>query len=234
MEKTNIRKQIIPISAGKRSGRKITPTTLTIHSTDNPSSTAQNERDWLTNPDNHRAASWHICVDEKQAVMAIPLNERALHAGNQRGNDTSISLEICESGNREKTLQNAAEVTAQLLRERGWGVDKLRQHHDWSGKNCPRILRDTGKWGWFVEEVKQELLNEKESEDEEMKVYKYVAEMPKWARDTFTRLVQAGYVAKDAKGEISVQECSVQPMVYLDRLLGGKIEKLPEMVKKMM
>lgn len=228
-----IRKEIIPISAGKRSGRKITPTTLTIHSTDNPSSTAQNERDWLVNPSNKRVASWHVCVDEKQAVMAIPLDERALHAGNQKGNDTSISLEICESGDREKTLRNAVEVTAQLLRERGWGVDKLRQHHDWSGKNCPRILRDTGRWSWFVEQVKQKLSNNEESEDDEMKIYQYVQEMPKWAQDTFTRLVQAGYVAKDAKGEISVQECSVQPMVYLDRLLGGKIEKLPEMVKKM-
>ena len=211
-----IRKAIIPISVGKRSGRKITPTTLTIHSTDNPSSTAQNERDWLTNPDNHRAASWHICVDEKQAVMAIPLNERALHAGNQRGNDTSISLEICESGNREKTLQNAAEVTAQLLRERGWGVDKLRQHHDWSGKNCPRILRDTGKWGWFVEQVKQKL--EQKGDPEQMKTYKYVPDMPEWAQNSVTKAIKKGVVAMDKDGAVSIYECNLQPLVWLDRV----------------
>ena len=76
-----IRKALIPISEGKRSGRKITASTLTIHSTDNPNSSAQNERDWLVNPDNHRAASWHVCVDQREAVMAIPLDERALHAG---------------------------------------------------------------------------------------------------------------------------------------------------------
>ncbi len=215
MEKTNIRKQIIPISAGKRSGRKITPTTLTIHSTDNPSSTAQNERDWLTNPDNHRAASWHICVDEKQAVMAIPLNERALHAGNKQGNDTSISLEICESGNREKTLQNAAEVTAQLLRERGWGVDKLRQHHDWSGKNCPRILRDTGRWDWFVEQVKQKL--EQKGDPEQMKTYKYVPDMPEWAQNSVIKAMKKGVVAMDKDGAVSIYECNLQPLVWLDR-----------------
>lgn len=215
MEKTNIRKQIIPISAGKRSGRKITPTTLTIHSTDNPSSTAQNERDWLTNPDNHRAASWHICVDEKQAVMAIPLNERALHAGNKQGNDTSISLEICESGNREKTLQNAAEVAAQLLRERGWGVDKLRQHHDWSGKNCPRILRDTGRWDWFVEQVKQKL--EQKGDPEQMKTYKYVPDMPEWAQNSVIKAMKKGVVAMDKDGAVSIYECNLQPLVWLDR-----------------
>lgn len=215
MEKTNIRKQIIPISADKRSGRKITPTTLTIHSTDNPSSTAQNERDWLTNPDNHRAASWHICVDEKQAVMAIPLNERALHAGNKQGNDTSISLEICESGNREKTLQNAAEVTAQLLRERGWGVDKLRQHHDWSGKNCPRILRDTGRWDWFVEQVKQKL--EQKGDPEQMKTYKYVPDMPEWAQNSVIKAMKKGVVAMDKDGAVSIYECNLQPLVWLDR-----------------
>lgn len=216
-----IRKEIIPISAGKRSGRKITPTTLTIHSTDNPSSTAQNERDWLINPSNQRVASWHVCVDEKQAVMAIPLNERALHAGDKKGNDTSISLEICESGNREKTLRNAVEVTAQLLRERSWGVDKLRQHHDWSGKNCPRILRDTGRWGWFVEQVKQVL--EQKEETETMKIYKYVAEMPKWAQDSVTKAIKKGVVAMDKDGAVGIYECNLQPLVWLDRV--GLLDK---------
>lgn len=70
-----------------------------------------------------------------------------------------------------------------------------------------------------------------QEDEEEMKVYKYVPEMPTWAQDTFTRLVQAGYIAKDKNGEISVQECSLQPMVYLDRLTGGKLEKLPELLK---
>ena len=64
-----------------------------------------------------------------------------------------------------------------------------------------------------------------------MKVYKYVPEMPTWAQGTFTRLVQSGYIAKDEKGEIEVQESSLQPLVYMDRLLGGKIEKLPELMK---
>ena len=39
-------------------------------------------------------------------------------------------------------------------------MGRLRQHHDWSGKNCPRILRDAGRWGEFVRMVQ----NQKEEE----------------------------------------------------------------------
>ena len=85
---------------------------ITIHSTANPKSTAQNERDWLTNPQNSRTASWHIVVDEKEAIEAVPLNEVAWHAGDGRngtGNRKSIGIEICESGSRTATIMNAIE-----------------------------------------------------------------------------------------------------------------------------
>lgn len=149
------------IPKGKlRPGTKITPTSITIHSTGNPNSTAKNERGWLTNPSNTRIASWHICVDEKEAIEAIPLNEVAYHAGSATGNTTSISIEICESGNREKTLSNAVVLTAKLLKERGWGIDKLKRHYDWNGKICPRILHPNNWAGWekFKQDVQKVLL----------------------------------------------------------------------------
>src|SRR5690606_665203 len=149
------------IPKGKlRPGTKMAPTTITIHSTGNPKSTARNERGWLTNPTNDRIASWHICVDEKEAVEAIPLNEVAYHAGTKDGNNSSIGIEICESGDRKKTLANAAQLVAKMLHERGWGVDRLRRHYDWNKKVCPRIFYDGGKWtGWqqFKQAVQSEL-----------------------------------------------------------------------------
>src|SRR5690554_5620733 len=129
----------------------MTPTTITIHNTGNPTSTARNERGWLTNPANDRTASFHIVVDEREAIECIPLNETAWHAGdgNGDGNRKSIGIEICESGDYAKTLDNAATLVAKLLKERGWGVDRLRRHYDWSGKICPRLMYDGGKWtGW--------------------------------------------------------------------------------------
>jgi N-acetylmuramoyl-L-alanine amidase len=101
------------------------------------------------NPLNTRDASWHIAIDDEMAVEAIPLNEVAYHAGDYTGNRTSIGIEICESGDREKTLNNSAIVVAKLLKKYGWGTDKLKRHYDWSGKNCPRILNITLDWsGW--------------------------------------------------------------------------------------
>ena len=98
----------------------MSPQYITIHSTGNPKSTAMNERAWLTNPNNNVTASWHICVDEKEAVEAIPLNEVAWHAGDGgsgTGNRRSISIEICESGDRAKTLENAIKLTANLQQQ---------------------------------------------------------------------------------------------------------------------
>jgi len=147
----------------RRPGLAMVPQYITIHSTGNPKSTARNERAWLTNPANKVTASWHICVDEKEAVEAIPLNEVAWHAGDGgsgTGNRKSIGIEICESGDRQRTLQNAVKLVTKLLKERGWGVDKLRRHYDWNKKICPRIFYDSGKWtAWeqFKQAVQKEL-----------------------------------------------------------------------------
>lgn len=54
--------------------------------------------------------------------------------------------------------------------------------------------------------------------EDEMKVYATLAELPAWAQPTFKKLIAKGVVAKDKAGNISVQESSLQPMVYLDRL----------------
>lgn len=137
----------------RRPALAMNPTTITMHNTGNPTSTARNERAWLTNPTNDRTASFHIAVDEREAIEVLPLNENAWHAGDgsgvNSGNRTSIGIEICESGNYAKTIENAAELVAKMLRERGWGVDRLRRHYDWSRKICPRLMYDGGSWtGW--------------------------------------------------------------------------------------
>lgn len=151
----NYRKDYIPkgTANNRRPSLAMNATTITIHNTGNPSSTAANERAWLTNPTNTRTASFHIVVDEREAIECIPLNENAWHSGDgsgaSSGNRTSIGIEICESGNYAKTLANAATLVASMLKERGWGVDRLRRHYDWSSKICPRLMYDGGTWaGW--------------------------------------------------------------------------------------
>ncbi|WP_339306937.1 N-acetylmuramoyl-L-alanine amidase [Paenibacillus sp. FSL R5-0519] len=165
----NYRKDYIPkgTANNRRPGLAMNATTITIHNTGNPSSSAANERAWLTNGTNSRTASFHVVVDEREVIECIPLNENAWHAGDgsgaSSGNRTSIGIEICESGNYAKTLDNAATLVASMLKERGWGVDRLRRHYDWSGKICPRLMYDGGAWtGWgLFKAAVQAKLNER-------------------------------------------------------------------------
>ncbi|MGG3456038.1 N-acetylmuramoyl-L-alanine amidase [Paenibacillus rhizolycopersici] len=174
------RKDHIPkgTACNRRPALFMEATTLTIHNTGNEESSAANERGWLTNASNKRQASFHIVVDEREAIECIPLNECAWHAGDgsgsKSGNRTSIGIEICESGNYAKALDNAVKLVAQMLRERGWGVDRLRRHWDWSGKICPRLMYDGGKWtGWneFKSRVAAELASKEDDDLEKAKVY---------------------------------------------------------------
>lgn len=161
--------------ANRRPGLALSATSFTIHNTGNMKSTARNERDNLTRSDNYVTASFHIVIDEKEAIECIPLNESAWAAGdgtNGAGNRTSIHIEICESGNYAKTLDNAAELVASMLLESEWGVDRLRRHWDWPRsdgyrKVCPRLMYDNGKWtGWtkFKNRVAAKMRQAKESE----------------------------------------------------------------------
>jgi N-acetylmuramoyl-L-alanine amidase CwlA len=163
-------------ACNRRPGLAMAATTITIHNTGNPSSSAANERAWLTNLSNQRQASFHIVVDEREAIECLPLNENAWHAGDGSkagsGNRTSIAIELCESGSYSKTLENAVQLVAKMLRERGWGVDRLRRHWDWSGKICPRLMYDGGKWtGWaqFKTRVAAELKGEESEEVDKAK-----------------------------------------------------------------
>lgn len=173
----------IPATSKKRPGLKLTPKYLTIHSTANEKSTASNERNWLTNPVNTNETGWHICVDEKEAIEVIPLNEVAWHAGdgkNGSGNKQSIGIEICESGDRKKTLQNAAVLVADLLEKFNLPLSAVKQHYDWSGKNCPRILRVGQKWSDFVDNVKMACSNA----------------TPKWKTDIIDEALKLGLITE--------------------------------------
>lgn len=157
----------IPTDNRNRPCKKMLPTTITIHNTDN-TAPAKNERLWLTNPENKRIASWHICVDANEAYEAIPLNECAYHAGNDQGNNTSIGIEICMGSGFEQAILNTVELVVKMLKERGWGIDRLRRHYDWSGKNCPSGMSANNWKKWF--EFKQ-MVADKLNDSIKPKVY---------------------------------------------------------------
>lgn len=134
---------------------QIAADSITVHNTANDA-TAENEVKYMIS--NNNQASFHVAVDDKEAVQGIPLDRNAWHAGdgNGRGNRNSIAVEICYSksgGDRfVKAERNAAELIAGMLKERGWGIDRVKKHQDWSGKYCPHRTLDMG-WQRFLDMV---------------------------------------------------------------------------------
>lgn len=158
--KVKIARDLIPVKhrtkAGIiRPGTKLVATSLTIHNTGNPQSSALGEKRWLVNPSNDRQASWHFVIDEMGVIQAIPETEVAYHSGTTEGNHSSIGIEVCESGDQEKVYANAVGFVALQLYQRGWGVDKVTTHKRWSGKECPRLLLP--KWSKFIDDVEDTL-----------------------------------------------------------------------------
>ena len=154
-----------PVSESKYSVKcpySMTPEFIVVHNTANDAS-AQNEVKYMIS--NNNQVSFHFAVDDKEIVQGLPLDRNAWACGdgaNGKGNRKGIQIEICYSksgGARfENAEKNAAKFIAQLLKERGWGVDKVKKHQDFSNKYCPHRTLDKG-WASFVNMIK-DYLNE--------------------------------------------------------------------------
>jgi len=160
---TETREDLIPAGSANRPGWPNPMRYITIHNTGNANAGA--------NAKNHAAyaksaaaraipASWHYTVDDTCAYRHIPDNEAAFHAGdgNGPGNLQSIGIEICmnKDGDLLKATDNAAGLAGALCREHGIPIENIRQHFDWSGKNCPQLLRAglPYKWAAFLEKAR--------------------------------------------------------------------------------
>lgn len=137
----------------------MSPIGVTIHNTANDASAA-NEVAYMKS--NYNEVSYHVAVDDKNVVLAIPFNRNAWHAGDGSGNGNrkTIGIEICYSksgGTRFTNAEkNAAAYVATILKEYGWTLKNVYKHQDWSGKYCPHRTLDMG-WGRFKNMIQAEL-----------------------------------------------------------------------------
>ncbi|PFC06073.1 peptidoglycan recognition protein family protein [Bacillus thuringiensis] len=152
-----IRKNLVDASKyGIKCPYTMNPEFITVHNTYNDA-TANNEVAYMIRNDNQ--VSFHIAVDDKEAVQGIPLERNAWHCGDGGGNGNrkSIGVEICYSlsgGDRYyKAEDNAAIVVAQLMKQYNIPISKVRTHQSWSGKYCPHRMLDEGRWNSFIERV---------------------------------------------------------------------------------
>lgn len=152
----------VPLPTSKYASKcpySMTPEFLVIHNTANDASAA-NEISYMQGAS---SVSFHYAVDDKEAIQGLPLDRNGWHAGdgaNGRGNRKGIGIEICYSksgGARfDQAEKNGALLAAKLLHARGWGLDKVKKHQDFSGKYCPHRTLDRG-WQRFLNMVQAEL-----------------------------------------------------------------------------
>ena len=154
-----IKQMFVPKGRKNRPGGANPCTYITIHETGNKATGADAEAHGAyVCGDSAEASrvSWHYTVDDDSIVQHIPDEERAYHAGdgaNGPGNAKSIGIEICvnEDGDFEKAKANAASLVRLLMKEHGIQAANIKQHHDWSGKDCPHTIRHTsGAWAAFL------------------------------------------------------------------------------------
>lgn len=177
--------------------------------------------------------------------QTLPWTMRAWHCAGA-GNNTHIGVEICEDNLTDsvyfgKVYREAVELFAYLCKE--FALDPLTSilchaegHEKGIASNHGDVLYWFKKQGKTMDDFRQAVkqqLEHPEAKEDEMKIYKHTDQMPDWAQGTFRRLIDAGVVKVDDKGEIAVEHTSVQPMVYLDRLCGGKIEQLPTFMEQL-
>ena len=130
---------------------------IVVHNTANDASAA-NEVAYMIRNDNQ--VSFHYAVDDKEIVQGVPENRNTWNAGDGgsgKGNRKGISIEICYSksgGERfNKAEKLAAQFIASKLKEKGWGIDKVKKHQDFSNKYCPHRTLDMG-WERFINMIK--------------------------------------------------------------------------------
>jgi len=136
----------------------MTPQYITVHNTANDA-TAANEIKYMITNDNQ--VSYHVAVDDVEVIQGILFNRNAWHCGDGQGNGNrkSIGIEICysKSGGVRYTAaeENAVQYIASLLKQYGWGIERVKKHQDWNGKYCPHRVLSENRWNSFLNRIEE-------------------------------------------------------------------------------
>lgn len=212
-----IRKSLVsPDRYGLKCPYPMKPTRIVVHNTGNDAS-AKNEVAYMVR--NDKEVSFHAAVDDVEIVQGIPFDRNAWGSGDGsgKGNREGIHIEICYSASGGARFiqaeRNAAEYIASLLKEFGWGIDRVTKHQDYNGKYCPHRTLDMG-WGRFLKMVQSELdkLNKPKEDDEMLSYEQFEAYMDRymkeraakpaaeWAEKGIAQVKEAGVMSGDANG----------------------------------
>lgn len=136
------------------------PAYIVIHETDNWSKGADAKAHATAMKNGNLAGTVHYYVDSKSVYQTLDHSDGAWAVGDGKGkygitNRNSINIEICVNPETDyyTAVDKAEQLAAQLLKQYGWGTDRLKRHYDASRKNCPRRIQAEGRWPEFVKKT---------------------------------------------------------------------------------
>lgn len=132
------------------------PAYVVIHETDNWSKGAGAKAHATAMKNGNLAGTVHYYVDSGSIYQTLDHKDGAYAVGDGGGrygitNRNSINIEICVNPESDyyKAVDKAEQLAASLLKQYGWGTDRLKRHYDASRKHCPRRIQDEGLWPEF-------------------------------------------------------------------------------------
>ena len=78
--------------------------------------------------------------------------------GNYGGNFNSIGIETCVNAGIDynDVMRNTARVVANMLIKYNLNIDRVKQHNNFSGKDCPMTMRRNNRWDEFIKLIEIE------------------------------------------------------------------------------
>lgn len=163
------------------------------------------------NPSN-TSIGWHFSVGNDGIYQSLPLDEVAYHAGDGShvygdkfygsygpdciggGNRNGIGIESCinDGADYNVTMRMLAKLVADLMIEFNLSNDRIKQHWNFSKKDCPGVIRHAGRWQEFRNLVKLEYFGRTQLQGYEFN----------WESLSKTVLDDTGKVTSTAKGTL--------------------------------
>lgn len=212
-------KELLAHVSNYSKGRHTTIKYLVLHYTANNGDTALSNCKYFSSA--NRNASSHYFVDEKEVYRSVRDMNVAWHCGSMNGykhkycrNTNSIGIEMCSKKDEngkfyidEKTIANAIELTKYLMEKYDIKVENVLRHYDVTGKMCPRpFVEDEMLWIDFKERL----------EEEEVKRYNTIDEIPEWGKDVIKLMINKGAFADVSN--LNLSEDMIRMFVFNNRM----------------
>ena len=182
-------------------------------------------------------ASAHYFVDENSIWQSVNDKDTAYHVGakkyyNEVRNSNSIGIEMCsrkDPGGKyyieEKVIDNAVNLTKELMQKYNIPVDNVYRHYDVTRKLCPEpFVKNESLWKEFKERISDDDMTEAQVKklivNAQPKRYKYVPDLPEYLRKEATELYKEGIIT--GKGDplgLDITEDMLRTLIFVKRML---------------